>query len=99
MDDSVVKVEHIWSKDNDRWMYLEYNEKAKVVGMNFMQGNEYLHFQQCWCENNEHMFEFYKEMLNTFPIECASVDKIEFINKCMWAFYSSSSLHEKYSKS
>jgi hypothetical protein len=92
----VTKVSHIWSEKDDRWVYLEYNDKNKIVGMNFMQGNDYEYFKKMWCENNEHLLQFYREMLYTFPIECDSVNTIEFINKCMWAFHSTSVLYDEY---
>jgi hypothetical protein len=61
-----------------------------------MQGNDYEYFKKLWCENNEHLLQFYREMLYTFPIECNSVNTIEFINKCMWAFHSTSVLYDEY---
>ena len=37
----VDKVEHVWSEKEDRWLYIEYNEQRKVIGLNFMQGDDY----------------------------------------------------------
>ncbi len=90
------KVVHQWCDDNDRWMYIEYNRDGKVMGLNFMQGDEYEIFKQVYCENNEHLFEFYEEMLDTFTIDKASINTVQFINKCMWAFFKCSSLYDKY---
>ena len=87
MNNKVTKVSHIWSQDDDRWVYIEYDEQAKIIGMNFMQGDEYELFKRVYCENNEHLFKFYEVMLDTFTIDKASVNTIEFINKCMWAFH------------
>ena len=83
-----IKIEHIWCDKNDRWIYLEYNEENKICGMNFMQGDEYEEFKVNWVVNDSGLMEFYTEMLYTFPIEKASVDKFTFINKCMWAYFS-----------
>ena len=52
-----------------------------------MQGDEYDYFKKSWCHNDQGLTEFYHSMLYTFPIEKASVNTIEFINKCMWAFH------------
>ena len=35
------RVVHQWCDDNDRWMYIEYDRDGKVMGLNFMQGDEY----------------------------------------------------------
>ena len=39
------KVVHQWCDDNDRWMYIEYDRDGIVMGLNFMQGDEYECFQ------------------------------------------------------
>ena len=83
----VDKVEHVWSEKEDRWLYIEYNEQRKVIGLNFMQGDDYNYFKKCWCRNDQGLADFYESMLYTFPIEKASVSTIEFMNKCMWAFH------------
>lgn len=91
-----IKIENIWSADNDRWIYLEYNEQNKICGMNFMQGDEYGVFKAKYMENDPGLMEFYREMLYTFPIEQASVDRITFINKVMWAYVSADQIRAKY---
>lgn len=96
MENTIFKVEHIWCADNDRWIYIEKNEQMKIVGINFMQGDDYRHFKDFWCNNNTPLFKFYKEMLYTFPVEVASVTTLSFINKCMWAYHSAVSLDGQY---
>jgi hypothetical protein len=83
----VDKVVHEWSEKEDRWLYIEYNAQRKIIGLNFMQGDDYDYFKKCWCHNDHGLTDFYEAMLYTFPIEKASVSTIEFINKCMWAFH------------
>jgi len=96
MENTVHKIEHVWNVENDRWIYLEKNEQMKIIGMNFMQGHDYKYFKDFWCTNNTPLLKFYKQMLYTFPIEEKSVDTMEFINKCMWAYHSAVSLNEEY---
>ena len=81
-----TKVEHVWCGSNDRWIYIEYNEQRKIVGLNFMQGDEYESFK-AWCHNDRALMSFYIAMSYTFPIEKASCNTLEFINKVMWAFH------------
>ena len=83
----VDKVVHEWSEKEDRWIYIEYNAKRKIIGMNFMQGYGYDCFKKEWCKSDEGLTEFYKSMLYTFPIEKASVNTLEFINKVMWSYH------------
>ena len=91
-----IKIEHIWCNDNDRWIYLEYNEQNKICGMSFMQGNEYEVFKHNYADNDHGLMEFYETMLYTFPIEQVSVDRISFINKVMWAYVSADQIRAKY---
>ena len=95
-NNKVIKVEHIWCEQDDRWIYLEYNEKNKICGMSFMQGDEYEVFKAEYAENDRGLMEFYETMLYTFPIEQVSVDRISFINKVMWAYVSADQIRAKY---
>jgi hypothetical protein len=92
----VDKVEHVWSEKEDRWIYIEYNAQRKIIGLNFMQGDEYEYFKKSWCYNDQGLTDFYYSMLYTFPIEKASVNTIEFMDKCMWAFHSAIVAREDY---
>jgi hypothetical protein len=88
------KVVHQWCDDNDRWMYIEYDCNGMVMGLNFMQGDEYECFKKSWCVSDIGMTAFYKQMLYTFPIECNQTSTLVFINKCMWAYHSAISEYE-----
>ena len=90
-------IKHVWNEENDRWMYLEYNINDKLIGMNFMQGDCYEDFKESWCENDKGMCEFYNSCLYTFPIEKQSVNEINFINKCMWAYHTAITKYTNYS--
>jgi len=96
MEKAIFKVEHIWCEENDRWIYIEKDAEMKIIGINFMQGDEYKNFKEYWCTNNPPLFKFYKDMLETFNIEKASVTTLSFINKCMWAYHSALSLNDQY---
>jgi hypothetical protein len=94
----IDKVEHIWCNSNDRWVYIEYNDNDDIVGLNFMQGDEYHYFKKENCERDEALTKFYTEMLYTFPNMIVNTNsELSFINKCMWAYHSAISLNQKYS--
>lgn len=91
----VTKVEHVWCGSNDRWIYIEYNEQRKIVGLNFMQGDDYEGFK-AWCHNDRALMAFYTTMTYTFPIEKASCNTLEFINKIMWAFHETGVIYDEF---
>jgi len=92
----VTRVEHVWCGSNDRWIYIEYNEQHKIIGLNFMQGDEYEYFKKSWAHNNEALMAFYTTMLYTFPIEKARWNALEFINKVMWAFHETGVIYDEF---
>ncbi len=92
----VDKVVHEWCEKDDRWVYIEYNSQIKIVGLNFMQGDEYEYFKEKWAYNNEELMAFYTTMLYTFPIEKASCNTLEFINKVMWAFHETGVIYDEF---
>ena len=83
----IDKVVHEYSQEDDRWIYKEYDSTRKIVGLNFMQGWEYIEFVKAWCYRDPVLTEFYKQMSRTFTIEKASVSTNKFINKVMWAYH------------
>lgn len=96
MKDRVDAVEHIWCKSDDRWIYVEYNEQRKIIGLNFMQSDEYESFKDNWCHADPGLTEYYEAMIYTFPIEKSSVDTLVFINKCMWAYHTAVSNYQEH---
>lgn len=85
--DRVTKVEHVWSKGEDRWIYIEYNDQRRIIGLNFMHGDDYGCFTKYRCCSDQDLTDFYHFMLGTFPNEWKVSNTIEFINKCMWTFH------------
>ncbi len=94
----VDKVVHKWSEKEDRWIYIEYNAKRKIVGLNFMQGDEYDYFKSKWCHNDQGLTEFYNFMIYSFPTEFISVNTLEFINKVMWAYHQANVSYEDHNE-
>jgi len=92
------KITHEWCEQNDRWIYIEYNSQRKIIGLNFMQGNEYDNFKKNWCKSDEGLTEFYNSMLYTFPIEKSSVNTLEFINKVMWSYHQAKVSYENFNE-
>lgn len=80
------KVIHQFNEENDRWIYIEYSKTNKVLGLNFMQGDDYELFQSMYCESDDKITRFYQTMLFNFPIEEHKVMHRPFINKCLGVY-------------
>ena len=94
MTHELDKVVHQWCDSNDRWMYIEYDRDGMVMGLNFMQGDEYECFKRDWCVSDQGLTAFYKQMLYTFSYEQKNVPEHCFINSCMWSYHSAISEYE-----
>tara|TARA_R110000764_G_scaffold55032_1_gene120184 strand:+ start:3501 stop:3836 length:336 start_codon:yes stop_codon:yes gene_type:complete len=85
--DLIVKIEHLWSKKNDRWIYIEYNEENDILGLNFMQGDDYDEFIKGWCDKDLGLTIFYNHMKSSYVHEFDNITDIDFINKVMWSYH------------
>jgi len=92
----INKVEHIWCIEDDRWVYIEYNDINKIIGLNFMQGNEYENFKEGWCNTNIALTKYYHKMCKIFQIEKDSHNRMDFINKVVWAYVECAMLIDEY---
>jgi hypothetical protein len=95
-DLAITKVEHVWSKENDRWIFIQYDSNNDIVGLNFMQGEEYDLFIKDWCKPDYAVFEFYQYMLMTYEIERQSITKLDFINKAIWTYVTAERIIEDF---
>jgi len=95
-DLEITRIEHHWSKENDRWLFIQYNKHNDIVGLNFMQGEEYDLFTKDWCKPDHGLFEFYQYMLMTFEIERQSISRLDFINKVMWTYVTAERIQEDF---
>ena len=95
-DLEITKIEHVWSKENDRWLFIQYDKNDKIVGLNFMQGEEYDLFTKDWCKPDYGLFEFYQYMLMTYEIERQSITKFDLINKAIWTYVTAERIIEDF---
>ena len=84
--EQITRVEHIWCKDNDRWIFIAY-EGLDIIGLNYEQGVSYDEFKDGdFCQIDYGLTEFYHYMLKEFKSEAMRIDSLEFINKVMWTY-------------
>ena len=86
---AIYKVEHLFDENHDRWIYIEYNDRNKVIGLNFMQGNDYKLFKDCFCTKDYSLTAYYSEMQHVLFLEKAHTPlRIDFINTIFWSYLS-----------
>lgn len=91
----LVRVEHVWVEDCDRWIYIEEYEDGSI-GLNYCQGDDYDFFKHKFCEVDKGLSEFYEAMHRDFKVERMSVTRTEFISKTMWAYHHAICLSEQH---
>ena len=77
------KVEHIWNEKSDRWLYIESNIAGEIIGVNFMQGNDYKDFKRYWCITHVELTRFHNYMKETFKLEARNYMQVTFLNMCI----------------
>jgi hypothetical protein len=88
-------VQHVWDENNDRWIYIASNSVGRIIGLNYMQGDEYKFFLGSHACIDKGLTEFYEAMADIFPVEKKSVSPLTFINQCMWAYHSAISIYQE----
>ena len=76
------KEENMWDESNDRWIFLKHQDGI-LVGLNYMQGDEYETFKSNFAKNDEKLTKFAIKMLDFRGEETY----IEFINKVIWLYF------------
>ena len=94
----ITQIEQRFCQMNDRWIYIERNGDNKIIGLNFMQGDELELFQKSYCVADQGLTDYWESMLYTFSIEKDSCSELSFINKCMWSYFTAISSSENYSE-
>ena len=89
----IKEIRHVWCGENDRWLYLEFDENEKIIGINFCQGDEYGIFKEQYTCSDERLTEFYNIMVSNFNIENYAIyNVVEFVNKVCWTYHEVSCL-------
>ena len=78
----IIKREHIWDTDNDRWILVTYDEDENV-GLNFMHGDDYETFVRDFGEPDKELSMLYRVVK---ALREWDADRIELINRTCWAW-------------
>ena len=82
----ITKVEHMWCKEHDRWIYIERYYGTSFIGLNYCQGNEYELFKDEFCYIDQGLSTFYESLLKSEFNHKGSV--YSEINDAMWLYHS-----------
>ncbi len=88
--DKLIHIEHLFCKEDDRWILIERYEGGSV-GLNFSQGDDYEYFKGYNTDINESLSKFYALMYRDFY---RGGSEIEFINKIMWLYHETQQIWE-----
>lgn len=81
--EKLISVSHVWMPDSDRWINVKtYN--TGMIGISYMQGDEYELFKEKYCEVDKDLSNFYQDMKNELGLYRAKLTEIEFIDKVIW---------------
>jgi len=83
MNHKLIKSTEIyWCRQHDRHIYV-VKEGDEVIGLNYMQGEEFEYFEKDYMNIDEDLTDFYNS-LNTY---LNGEDEIEQINQAIWAYH------------
>lgn len=81
----VVRVEHRYSKEDDRWVYMEFNEHGDLRGLNYCQGDDYEFFMKYYASSDPVLLEFYNDAYSTLKTYLREdISEFELINTILW---------------
>jgi hypothetical protein len=88
----VSRTELVFSKDNDRHIWVEF-EGADLVGVNFCQGDEIELMTKHYCENDPKLLRFVSAVLD----HVMGSDFYERLNEALWAYctYELNNYHDR----
>ena len=83
--------EIVWSENNDRYILI-IKENDEIVGLNFMQGDEFDVFKRHFMYIDEELTDFYNSIE---PYLDDRNDEIGKINAAIWAYFEYRNLRDK----
>ena len=91
MDNKVIESsEVVWCPSDDRYIVI-FKSNDKVVGLNFMQGDELELFKEYYYNIDEDLTDFY----NAVEPYLAADDQVDRINAAIWAYFSYRNLRDE----
>lgn len=83
MNHKLIKSTEIyWCNQHDRYIYI-VKENDDVIGLNYMQGEDFEYFEKNYSNIDEDLTDFY----NSLDSYLNGEDEIECINQAIWAYH------------
>ena len=80
----VVRVEHRYSPEDDRWVYMEFDKAGGLIGLNYCQGDAYDYFKECWAFDDPSLTKFYIDISSSLMGKLIEMSEFELINLILW---------------
>ena len=84
MVNKLIKVEHIWCEDDDRWIYIERYADTNFIGLNFCQNNDKEFFNDHFLKVDHGLSNFFEVTTDHYE---GDKNEISVINKAMWLYH------------
>ena len=81
---NIVRVEHRYSPEDDRWVYMGFNMFGDLRGLNYCQGDDYDYFKECWAFNDSILMEYYNDTYGTLRDVLTQMPQFKLINLILW---------------
>jgi hypothetical protein len=82
--EKVIKVEHIWCEEEDRWIYIERYDGTDFLGLNFCQGSDKEFFNDHFLKVDHGLSNFFESMGKSLVIVKS---ELRAINEAMWLYH------------
>ena len=87
--EKVIKVEHIWCEEDDRWIYIERYANTKYIGLNFCQGSDKEFFNDHFLKVDHGLSNFIDTVMSSKALALVASGEFELkeINNYMWLYH------------
>ena len=85
MENKLIKVEHIWCEDDDRWIYIERYADTNFIGLNFCQNNDKEFFNDHFLKVDHGLSNFFESTMKA-PLLMMK-GELRAINRYMWLYH------------
>ena len=76
----VQSEEIVWSEENDRYIMIK-KEGNEIIGLNFMQGDEFEYFVENYMDIDHQLTDFY----NAIKHYLSGESELDRVNQAIWA--------------
>ena len=80
----VVRVEHRFSPEDDRWVDMEFDKTGALIGLNYCQGDDYDYFKERWAFDDPSLTQYYTDTSSSLMGKLIEMSEFKLINLILW---------------